>query len=375
VKHPAADFVVVAPGRVNLIGEHTDYNDGFVMPCAIDRGLRIAVSRRPGGRCRLSSDRGGAAAEIDLDRPLVPGRGDWARYVEGVLAGFQRLGWRVPGFEATITADLPAGGGLSSSAALEVGIATAVEVLCGRRLDPVEKALLCQRAEHEFAGVPCGIMDQFAVTLARRGHALLVDCRSRTVEHVPLGDGVAVLVIDSGVKHALADGGYAARRRECESAATRLGVAALRDVAAEAWPEAERRLADPERRRGRHVVAENARVAGFAAATRAADWTTAGRLMNASHASLRDDFEVSCRELDVICDRVSGLAGVYGCRMTGGGFGGSSVALVESARAVSIAAAAAQVCGEALGREPAMFLTGAAAGARPLVEPAAACGG
>ena len=367
--HPAAEFVVIAPGRVNLIGEHTDYNDGLVMPCAIDRGLRIAVVPRAGGRCLVSSDRGGPAAAIDLDQPLVPGRADWARYVEGVLAGFQRLGWRVPAFEAAITADLPAGGGLSSSAALEVGIATAVETLCGRRLDPVEKALLCQRAEHEFAGVPCGIMDQFAVTLARRGHALLIDCRSRVVEHVPLGEDVAVLVIDSGVKHALADGAYAARRRECESAAVRLGVPALRDVALADWPAAERRLPDPERRRARHVVTEIARVVDFAAAARAGDWITAGRLMNASHASLRDDFEVSCRELDLICDSVAGLAGVWGCRMTGGGFGGCAVVLVEASRAAAIAAAAATRCGEVLGREPAMFLTRAAAGAGPLVEP------
>jgi len=369
VTHPAAEFVVIAPGRVNLIGEHTDYNDGLVMPCAIDRGLRIAVVPRAGGRCLVSSDRGGPAAAIDLDQPLVPGRADWARYVEGVLAGFQRLGWRVPAFEAAITADLPAGGGLSSSAALEVGIATAVETLCGRRLDPVEKALLCQRAEHEFAGVPCGIMDQFAVTLARRGHALLIDCRSRVVEHVPLGEDVAVLVIDSGVKHALADGAYAARRRECESAAVRLGVPALRDVALADWPAAERRLPDPERRRARHVVTEIARVVDFAAAARAGDWITAGRLMNAGHASLRDDFEVSCRELDLICDSVAGLAGVWGCRMTGGGFGGCAVVLVEASRAAAIAAAAATRCGEVLGREPAMFLTRAAAGAGPLVEP------
>ena len=361
---------MVAPGRVNLIGEHTDYNNGFVMPCAIERGLRLTVTPRAGSRCMLSSDRGGDAVEIDLARPLVPGRGDWGRYIEGVLAGFQRLGWRIPSFAATITADLPAGGGLSSSAALEVGIATVVETLCGRRLEPVEKALLCQRAEHEFAGVPCGIMDQFAVTLARSGHALLVDCRSQAVNHVPLGGSVAVLVIDSGVKHALADGAYATRRRECESAAARLGVQALREVSPEDWPAAERRLTDPERRRARHVVAENARVTAFAAAARTADWTTAGRLMHASHASLRDDFEVSCRELDVICDRVAGLSGVMGCRMTGGGFGGSAVALVEAARADAIAAAAAAACGAAFGHEPAMFLTRAAAGAG-LVESAA----
>jgi galactokinase len=364
VTDPRDEFVVVAPGRVNLIGEHTDYNDGFVMPCAIDRGLRIAVRRRDDTLAVLTSDRAAGAIEIDLAGPLVPGRADWGRYVEGVCAGYRRLGWELPGFEAAITADLPAGGGLSSSAALEVGIATAVETLCGRRLEPVEKALLCQRAEHEFAGVPCGIMDQFAVTLARPGAALLIDCRDRETSDVPLGDAVAILVIDSGVSHALADGGYAARRRECEAAACGLGVRSLREVSLLAWRAAERTLPDPDRRRARHVVTENVRVLAFAAAARGGDWATAGRLMNESHVSLRDDFEVSCRELDLICEAVAPLAGVHGCRMTGGGFGGCAVALVDAARAEAIVAAAGTACAAVLGSEPTMFLTRASAGAR-----------
>lgn len=355
---------MVAPGRVNLIGEHTDYNDGFVMPCAIDRGLRIAVRRRGDTRAVLTSDRAGGVIDIDLAGPLEPGRGDWGRYVEGVLAGYRRLGWELPGFEAAITADLPAGGGLSSSAALEVGIATAVETLSGRRLEPVEKALLCQRAEHEFAGVPCGIMDQFAVALARPAAALLIDCRDRETSDVPLGDDVAILVIDSGVSHALVDGGYAARRRECEAAACGLGVRSLREVSLLAWRAAEPILPEPDRRRARHVVTENVRVLAFAAAARGGDWATAGRLMNESHASLRDDFEVSCRELDLICERMSGLAGVHGCRMTGGGFGGCAVALVEATQAGAIVAAARTACAATLGFEPAMFLTRASAGAR-----------
>ncbi len=357
-------FTVFAPGRVNLIGEHTDYNDGLVLPLAIDRGLTIAVRPRGDSRAILTSDRGGSAVEIDLASPPVAGRGDWGRYAEGVLAGCMRLGWTIPGFEAAITADLPMGGGLSSSAALEVGMATALEALCGRSLPPAEKALLCQRAEHEFAGVPCGIMDQFAVTLAREGHALLLDCRDREIRHVPLADSVAVMVIDSGVKHALADGGYAARRRECESAAGRLGVAARRDGAAADLPAAERRLPDPERRRCRHVVTENARVLAFAAAAAKGDWRAAGHAMRESHASLRDDFEVSCRELDLICAAVDGIEGVHGCRMTGGGFGGSAVAVVEAPRADAVLAAARARCRAALGGEVGGFLTRAAAGAR-----------
>ena len=362
---PASDaFTVVAPGRVNLIGEHTDYNAGFVLPLAIDRGLRMLVRRRPDRRAILASDRGGRAVEIDLGGPLTAGRDDWGRYVAGVLAGYQRLGWTIPGFEARITADLPAGGGLSSSAALEVGIATVVETLSGRPLEPVARALLCQRAEHEFAGVPCGIMDQFAVTLATRGHALFIDCRSHAVAHVPLGADVAVLVIDSGVKHALGDGGYATRRRECETAARLLGRPALRDVTGAEWPAVAPTLPEPERRRAAHVVAENERVCAFARAARAGDWPVAGRLMRESHASLRDDFEVSCRELDLICDAVDRLDGVFGCRMTGGGFGGCTVALVDGSQASAVAAAARAACRTALGHEPDLFLTAASAGAR-----------
>ena len=360
-------FTVIAPGRVNLIGEHTDYNDGFVLPMAIDRGLRITVRPRSRRTAVVSSDRGGAAAEIDLDGPLAAGRIGWGRYVEGVVAGYRRLGWEIPGFEAVITADLPAGGGLSSSAALEVGMATVLETLCGRELPTAEKALLCQRAEHEFAGVPCGIMDQFAVAFGRAGHALLLDCRSREIRPVPLAAEVAILVIDSGVKHALADGGYAARRRDCEAAARRLGKVALRDVSPSEWPTVEPVLPEPERRRTRHVVAENARVLAFAAAVEAGDWPLAGKLMNESHTSLRDDFEVSCRELDLICEAAGTVAGVFGCRMTGGGFGGCAVALIDAARADSIAIDVRARCGASLGVEPPVFATGAAGGARLVV--------
>ncbi len=360
-KHP---FVVVSPGRVNLIGEHTDYNDGFVLPMAIDRGLTITVRPRPGRIGLVASDCSGAPVAIDLDGLLAAGRTDWGRYVEGVVAGYRRLGWEIPGFEAEIVADLPAGGGLSSSAALEVGMATALEALCGRSLSVIERALLCQRAEHEFAGVPCGIMDQCAVAGGRAGHALLLDCRSRDVRFVPLAAEVAVLVIDSGVKHALADGGYAARRSECEEASRRLGRATLRDVTPADWAANASSIPDVLRRRAGHVLAENARVLAFAAALEAGDWPRAGRVMDESHASLRDDFEVSCRELDLICEAAAGVAGVHGCRMTGGGFGGCTVALVDATRASAIAADVRKRCSAVLGGEPAAFVTAAAAGAR-----------
>ena len=223
--HPFDSFEVTAPGRVNLIGEHTDYNDGFVLPMAIDRAIRVRVTRRPDRTAVITSERAGivARAEFDLAAPLTPAGRGWAEYPAGVIAGYQALGFAIPGFDAAITTDLPAGGGLSSSAALEMAVATVVETLCGRSLQSSDKALLCQQAEHAFAGVPCGIMDQFAVAHGRAGHAMLLDCRSREVRHVPLPEPLAVIVIDSGVKHSLADGEYAVRRRECASAAAGLG--------------------------------------------------------------------------------------------------------------------------------------------------------
>ena len=357
-------FTVSAPGRVNLIGEHTDYNDGFVLPMAIERGLRLAVRRRNDRRAVLRSVSERTTATLDLGGPLTPGCRDWTAYPAGVLAGFQELGWTIPGFDAVVSGDLPVGGGLSSSAALEVATATAVETLCGRGLPPAEKALLCQRAEHRFAGVPCGIMDQFAVIFGRAGHAMLLDCRSRAVRHVPLDDDrVRVLVVNSGVKHDLGDGGYARRRAECAAAAAGLGCGSLRDVTAATWAERSRSLPEVERRRAAHVFSENDRTRGFAAAIEAADWPAAGRLLSASHASLAHDFEVSCPEMDRLVAIAAGLPGVHGCRMTGGGFGGCAVALVATDRADAIMDDLQRGYREATGIAADMFLTRAAAGA------------
>jgi galactokinase len=360
-----AAFRVTAPGRVNLIGEHTDYNDGFVLPIAIERGISMTVRRRPDRLAVLRTDRDASEARFDLAVRLVPGRRDWSAYPAGVLAGCQRLGWEIPGFEASISADLPAGAGLSSSAALEVATATAVEALCGRSLPPEAKAAVCQQAEHQFAGVPCGIMDQFAVTMGRAGHAILLDCRSREIRHVPLDDRrAAVLVIDSGVKHRLADGHYAARRAECESAARLLSVGSLRDVAAAELASRGRALPAVERARAAHVITENARTLAFAAAAARGDWPAAGRLMFESHASLAGDYEVSCPELDLIVGIAARLPGVHGCRMTGGGFGGCAVALIDPAHAAAIMEAVGGRYRDETGIEPVMFVTRAAGGPR-----------
>jgi galactokinase len=361
-------FAVISPGRVNLIGEHTDYNDGLVLPMAIEPHIRIEVTSLSERRVVLFTDRRGEpSVDVDLARPLCAEdhRGKWTAYPCGVLAGFQRLGWDIPGFQARISGTLPVGGGLSSSAALEVGVATAVEALCGRLLPPAEKAHLAQRAEHEFAGVPCGIMDPFAVTFARDGHAMLLDCRTQTLRHIRVfSETVSVLIAHSGVKHRLADGEYARRRADCESAARLLGVGSLRDVSSARWAEIQHTLPPLERRRARHVVTENQRVLDFVKALETENWVGAGELMYESHRSLSEDYEVSCGELDLLVRLASRIPGVFGCRMTGGGFGGCVVALVSAERTDEARDALRNGYREATGIDPSVMVTRAVDGAR-----------
>ena len=326
-----ATCTVAAPGRVNLIGEHTDYNDGFVLPIAIDRRVVIAADRSAAPIARVCSTADPAPARFAVEAGVGPGEPHWSNYVRGVVAGCCAAGLEPGGFDALVHADLPVGGGLSSSAALEVATAILLEALAGRPLEPVRRALLCQRAEHDHAGVPCGLMDQFIVNMARPGHAMLLDCRSRRPRHVPMGsDDVAVLIVDCGVRHELAEGTYARRRSECEEAARLLGVASLRDATIAALDAASDRLGPTLDRRARHVVTENDRTRRAADAIAASDWQAFGQLMHESHASLRDLYEVSCAELDLLVQLAGqGPAGaVYGARMTGGGFGGCTVNLV-----------------------------------------------
>jgi galactokinase len=327
-------WLVAAPGRVNLIGEHTDYNDGFVLPMAIERHTVIAADRPADAgakAARAFSVEFEEWADVPLEAPVTPGGLAWARYVRGVVAGCLAAGLAPGPFEAVIHSDVPLGGGLSSSASLEVAVATLVEAMTGSRLEPLAKALLCQRAEHEFASVPCGIMDQCTSIMGRADNLLLLDCRSRRARLTPLADpDVVVLIINSNVRHELTDGGFAARRRQCEEAARRLGVRALRDVTPEQLEAGRARLEDVLFRRARHVVGEDARTVAAAAAIERGDWGEVGRLMYASHASLRDDFEVSCRELDLLVGLAAEAGdGVIGSRMTGGGFGGCTVSLVR----------------------------------------------
>lgn len=358
-----ADFIVSAPGRVNLIGEHTDYNQGWVLPVAIERSIQMVVRRRSDRLVTLRSGSDTREVTIDLAVPIRPGNIPWGRYVEGVLAGYQALGWTIPGFDAQFSATLPAGGGLSSSAALELAAASAIETLCQKSLPPLQRALLCQSAEHDFANVPCGIMDQFAITFARSGHALLLDCRSREMSHVPFtSGGVVFLVINSGVKHALADGAYAKRRAECGAAAGCLKVPSLREVGRDLLRDKGSILSEPLGRRVRHVVSENERTLLFVEALQRSDWTAAGRLMYESHQSLSADYEVSCPELDLLVALAREIPGVYGCRMTGGGFGGCAIALIQRALAPAITDAIGQRYKAATGITPALFLTQAAGG-------------
>jgi len=333
----APRWVVAAPGRVNLIGEHTDYNDGYVLPMALERCTIMAGDRLPGHKAVVHSVTTGDSAHLELRPKVEQGDPSWSNYVRGVVAGFQQKGIKVPAFSAVIDSDVPFGGGLASSAALEVATATLLEAMCDRKLDPVEKALLCQQAEHDFAGVPCGIMDQFTSVLAQRDHALLLDCRSRTTRAVPMTDpDITVLVINTNVRHKLADGEYAKRRTQCETVARVLGVPALRDVTLEMLGAAKSKIHPVAFRRACHVITENQRTLDMAETISAGRWADAGALMYASHQSLRDDYEVSCPELDAVVDIAKGLGeaeGVIGCRMTGGGFGGCAVSLVRTAAA------------------------------------------
>jgi len=329
-------WIVAAPGRVNVIGEHTDYNDGFVLPMAIDHYAVMAADHpADGGNVIQIRDASGAEPVlIDLSVPVLPGLPKWGNYPRGVIAGFLHRGVALAGLDVLLHSTVPLGGGLSSSAALEVATATLLEIVTGRKFDPVEKALLCQKAEHEFARVPCGIMDQFISVMGRADHLLLLDCRSRKTELVPMDDpAVSLLIINTNVKHELTGGGYAQRRRQCELAAKILGVPALRDATAETLESAKGKMDEVVFRRARHVIGEIERTIHAAEGVRAANWAAVGQLMYASHDSLRDDYEVSCKELDVVVEIAEGIGakgGMYGCRMTGGGFGGCAVALVKT---------------------------------------------
>jgi galactokinase len=369
----APRWIVAAPGRVNVIGEHTDYNDGFVLPMAIERYAVMAAdlpaSHFATARTHIEiyDIHFEEKAQIELIGPITKGLPKWSNYIRGVLCGFQNRGQKIPALDIAFMSTVPLGGGLSSSAALEVCTATLMEAATGKSIDPVEKALLAQKAEHDFAGVPCGIMDQFISALGREGNLLLLDCRTRKTELVPMSDpSVALLVINTNVKHELSGGEYAERRAQCEEAAAKLGVKSLRDCSPEKLEEGRGKLSEVVFRRARHVIGEIERTTHCAEAIRESNWPTAGQLMYASHSSLRDDYEVSCAELDAvveIAEDIGNKGGVYGCRMTGGGFGGCCVALVKASAVDSISKTIAAEYKAKTGIDATIFSSRPAAGA------------
>jgi galactokinase len=348
---------------VNLIGEHTDYNEGFVLPAAIDRGVTVAAAPRDDGIIRAKSldyDQCDEFAVANVRR-FMGSRG-WRDYLRGVAWALQDEQLAVRGADFLIAGDVPAGAGLSSSAAVEVAIAGALTKLSGIQLSGLDLARLCQRAENLFIGVQCGIMDQFASALGEAGHALLIDCRSLDIRPVSIPKGLAIVVMDSHVPRNLADTPYNRRREECAEAAAALGVRSLRDVQTEALEAARADLDDSLYRRARHVASENERTLQMADALEDGDLTSIGRLMQESHQSLRDDFQVSTPELDFLVERATGLEAVIGSRLTGAGFGGCTVNLVEEGAVEAFGRQIREVYGRETGNEATVYRCRAADG-------------
>ncbi|MGI9457283.1 MAG: galactokinase [Aeoliella sp.] len=360
----AAEWSVVAPGRVNLIGEHTDYNDGFVMPMAIERYVVIAAGRPESGEgdtLRVYSDLVDSECTIEVGQPVPDSLPQWGIYVRGVLEEMRESGRTTGPVQAVICANVPLAGGLSSSAALEVATATLVEAVTGDPLEGREKAKLCQRAENIHVGMPCGIMDQFSSALCKVDHLMQLDCRSLETKQVPFTDpDVTVLLVNTNVQRELASSAYPIRRGQCETAAKQLGVTALRDATMRKLDNLVEQLEEVVYRRARHVIGENKRVQEMAVALESGNWPAAGELMYASHDSLRDDYEVSCDELNLLVDtahEIGANGGVIGSRLTGAGFGGCTVSLVRTDKVDEVADRFAKKYLDATGIAPTLFTT------------------
>ena len=365
------EVVAFAPGRVNLIGEHTDYNEGFVLPAAVDRGVAVAGRRVAGEIFTLHA--------VDLGESCTFARGaverdsvhSWADYFKGVVWALGTRGIDVPTCEAAITGDIPQGAGLSSSAAYEVAVVRLLSALGDFELPSLEVATLAREAENGFVGVACGIMDQMASTFGERGKALLIDCRSLAHETVELPVGIKIVVVNSGVRHSLGSSEYNKRRAECEEgvrilASLRPGVRSLRDVGPDDKARFFAQLPPIVRKRCRHVVSENARVLEAVTAMRSRDLARLKILTAASHVSLRDDYQVSCPELDILVDLALALPGCHGARLTGAGFGGSTVNLVETTAVGSFSESVASGYRIRTGRTPEIYIFEPSAGARIL---------
>ncbi len=357
-----------APGRVNLIGEHTDYNDGFVMPCAIGFAAEVAVSPRPDDKLSLKSENFPQPFEFDAAHLPAKRLGAWCDYALGVAVTLRQAGFAIPGADLLIGSEVPIGAGLSSSAAIEVATALALLSLTGAKLPHPELAKLCQRAENEFVGARCGIMDQFISCLGKADHALLLDCRSLEFKLVPIPPAVRLVICNTMVKHELSGGEYNRRRAECEEGVKILsqwypGIRALRDVSPEQLQEHSKEIPATIYKRCAHVVHENRRTLDGCECLARGDLRGFGKLMRESHCSLRDLYEVSCKELDVMVESAENLHGYWGGRMTGGGFGGCTVNLVNAADAGKFAAQIASRYSQATGIKPDIYICSAADGA------------
>jgi galactokinase len=362
------EVMVRAPGRVNLIGEHTDYNDGFVLPAAIDRAITYAGRRRTDRLVRVYSMDFGASVEFSLDGIRKDSQNTWSNFLRGVSKFLEADGHHLTGADIAFGGDVPREAGLSSSAAVEVGAVVFWKKLLGLTLDPIYIVKLSRRTENEFVGVPCGIMDQFISALGRRDHALFLDCRDLTYRHVPLRTDVKIVVCNSGVKRALAQSEYEVRLKQCRQAVaqiadTGLAVKSLRDVKPSDLAAARGVLTDLLWRRAHHVVSENHRVLEAVRALEGGDLERFGALMNASHNSLRDDYEVSSKELDTLVELARKQPGVLGARMTGAGFGGCTVNLVRADAAEAFAHAVGRGYQEALGLNAEDYICQASDGA------------
>jgi galactokinase len=366
--------VIRAPGRVNLIGEHTDYNDGFVLPMAIEPDVKVVCRSRNDGIIRLVSTAfPDQPVEFSVQKKIHRSpTGAWDNYSRGVAAEMIAAGIPLVGMDALFANSLPVGGGLSSSAAVEVGTARALLTLSGVDMDASRVALLCQKAEHEYAGVPVGIMDQTIVAAGKAGHAMLLDCRDLSRQYVPLDTReLRVVIVNSMVKHELSEGEYGKRRQQCAEAVRFFQredpeVKALRDVSLPEVEGARAKLPDVIFRRARHIVTENARTTQAATQLGHHNYEDFGTLMGESHASLRDDYEVSAPELDFLVEQAMTVRGVYGARMTGGGFGGCIVALAQPRAVDPLREHLKRVYPERFRKEPAVFATVATAGASVL---------
>jgi galactokinase len=363
------ELIVAAPGRVNLLGEHTDYNDGFVLPVAIDRATCVAARPRADRQVRVRTAQFDQSDSFSLDQIVPNADAPWSNYVRGVVQGLLDRGLPLRGVDLLIDSDIPLGSGLSSSAALEVAVGYALQRLNRQSLPGEELALLAQAAENQFVGVQCGIMDQFIVTLGQAEHALLIDTRDLGYELVPLPSSVRVVVCDSRVERTLAGSAYNQRRAECAEAVQLLQphlphISALRDVTPDDLARYADMLPPLVQARARHVVSENARTLTGAAALRAGNPADFGQCMRDSHTSLRDDYAVSIEELDVLVAAATSVPGCYGSRLTGAGFGGCTVSLVDAGAVEVFRSQVAAAYQEACGRTAAIYVCAVSAGVR-----------